>query len=196
MSQGPVPAARASCRPALVPAENRLTSSAVANTRALLTARCLNLSPCISLFPPWNPNRVRMAWRRSMRLVADRFRLQAGPALVGRVAARPEVDQRRVAGCVAGDVEAQPGGDAADRSVGVDGPLLIGPAVAVPELHLRTRCGTDGGIQAFAEDPDGATADGPSLVGRTRAVPDDRLRAVRGRAHRIVEAAAGGRAGE
>src|SRR5437660_11522634 len=108
-----------------------------------------------------------------MRPMADGRRLQAGPPLVRGVAAGPEVDQRPVGGCVAGDVAAQARGDSAHRAVGVDGPLLIGSAVAVPQLHLRPRIGADRRVQTLAEDADGTAAGGPSLVGRTRAVPDD-----------------------
>src|SRR5581483_7110966 len=69
--------------------------------------------------------------------------------------AGPQFDEGAVGGGCPGDVQAQAGLDAGDRSVGVDVPLLVGSAVTVRDLHR----GTGGGA-------------GPGLVGPAVAVPD------------------------
>src|SRR4051794_13279603 len=59
-----------------------------------------------------------------------------GPLLVVRAGAGGELEQGAVPGAGTGDVEAEPGLDAGDRSVGVERPLLVVLPVAVPDDDL------------------------------------------------------------
>src|SRR4051812_4622051 len=113
-----------------------------------------------------------------------------GPLLVGRRRAGPQQGQRAVGGLVVGDVQTQAGLVGADRAVALEGPLLVGAAVAVPDLHLRPGGGPGRGVQALAQRLQGLTRDSPLLVGGASAVPDHRLGAVCRVAVRHVQAAA------
>src|SRR5690348_16449660 len=96
--------------------------------------------------------------RLPRRCVADRstetssvavplhYGTEAGGCGEGESAQRPPLTAAAVAGLQlgqgsvsrgpAGDAQAQGGLDARDRAVGVQRPLLVGLAVAVPDLHL------------------------------------------------------------
>src|SRR5690606_34678213 len=92
-------------------------------------------------------------------------------------------------------VEAQPRLDAGDRAVGVHRPLLVGLAVAVPDVHPCAGLGAVAlGVQAFAAvDPQFAGVGGrPLLVGSSVALPQLHRRAVVLRDAGHVQALAGG----
>src|SRR5689334_19648855 len=117
--------------------------------------------------------------------------LGVGPALVGGGGTGPEDHRSAVGRRVAVDVQAKARLGAADGAVGVDGPALVGTAVAVPDLDLAAGGGVERSVEALAEGLYDLAADRPPLVRASVAVPDDRLGAVGGVAVGHVEAASG-----
>ncbi len=119
---------------------------------------------------------------------------QAGPLLVAAAVARPQLHGGAVGGRAAGDVQAQAGLDAGDRSVGVHPPLLVRAAAAGPDLHPGAGGGgVVGDVQALVA-VDGQLVGGrqrPLLVGAVPAVVELKLGAVGLAAAHHVEAAAG-----
>src|SRR5688572_22843767 len=78
------------------------------------------------------------------------IRLCPCPALVGAGVAGPDVDGGTVCRTGVADIEAQSGLDVTDRAVGVDGPLLVGGAVAVPDPCPGPGRGAAWHLQALA----------------------------------------------
>src|SRR5207248_4724790 len=86
--------------------------------------------------------------------------------------AGPQLDRGTVGRLSAGDVQAQPRLDPGDGAVGIDVPLLVATAVAVPDLDFRPGCRlVVERVQALSEDLQLLSADRPPLVHRAAAVP-------------------------
>src|SRR5207302_10233934 len=109
-----------------------------------------------------------------------------GPFLGWLGGAGGQLNQGAVGGGGVGEVEAQSGLDSFDGAVGVDLPLLVGLAVAVPDDGFGSGCGALAvGVEAShaVAGVDGEFAGGgvgPGLVGSGVAVPDLQLGAGRG----------------
>src|SRR5207302_8369298 len=120
--------------------------------------------------------------------------LVPGPPLVAAAVARPQLDQRAVAGACPTPVEAEPRLGAGDRAVSVEVPLLVGRAVTRPDIRLGAGAGALAvGVQARAAVDPQLTRGGrrPLLVGAAVAVPQLHLGAGGLRGAGYVHAAPG-----
>ena len=143
-----------------------------------------DMRPGVEAGPPRPPERCPSRARSDAQ----------APLLVGGAGAGPELELRAVGGAEGGGVQAQPRLHAGDRAVGVDVPLLVGLAVAVPDdrggavagAAAATRRGT------CCRTPSAACPRCTSSAGWSgRGSPTAGLRAVGGHRARHVHAPAG-----
>src|SRR5690349_17952031 len=115
-----------------------------------------------------------MAWAVWMR------GLLPGPLLVAAAVTGPDLYRGAIGGARPGYIQAETRLPTHHGAIGVEIPLLVGPPVAVPDLHPRARgCGVVGDIEALiAVHLQLAVGQrGPLLVGPPVAVPDLQQRA-------------------
>src|SRR5579884_554893 len=62
----------------------------------------------------------------------------ARPLLIATTVAGPDLDGGAVGGALPGHIQTQPGLHPNHRAIAVEGPLLVRPPVAVPDLHTST----------------------------------------------------------
>src|SRR3954453_19980508 len=93
-----------------------------------------------------------------------------GPLLVARAVTGPEDQQGAVGGSGAVRAQAQAGLHAGDRAVGVQVPLLVGPAIAVPDEHpgARPPCRRPRGPGTWSRTPATASTRSTSTAGWSR----------------------------